>query len=245
VKNKNFLHNMSGRPEPRISVVERIRRAHAARKALRSQNTQPLHSRIRAGAALFGTNYRVNQGINKVKNILEIPNNKTASLNNLRATLKRALALNDPLTASSEIKNKSLKVASNYVASRIGYRNNANVTRLHQLIVRILRLKQNMNAATNNTARKRIGDEIGTELGKLILAQARIRAQTANGSGRGKNFTMGFLRGILSEILGPSMAGTVMLIIQKTTSIHSWVKSIGKRPNNWVGNWPPRIIEVN
>lgn len=228
---------------PRLSFVNRLRRVKKARAAF-AQPTVPIHKHVRAAVALVGTNYRVNQGIRMTKNILAIPNNRNANLKSLGNSIKASLKLNDPLRATNEIKNKALWTASNYAAARLGYKNRANTEGIYRLIKKVFSLKQNMNAAPNSNSRQRLGNELGTTLGKLILSFVRARRGTPVNA-RGANVGRGALNGILTEILGERMAAAILKIIQKSSSVYSWFQAQPKRPNNWVGNWPPRIQEVN
>lgn len=201
----------------------RLRRFSKARQAL-AQPTAPLHRHVRAAVALVGTNYRVNQGIKMAKNILAIPNNRNANLKNLGSSIKAGLKLNDPLKASNAIKNKTLWTAANYAAMKLGYKNRANTESIHRLLSKVIRIKQNMNAATNNVSRQRIGNELGTALGRLIISYSKLNR---TGNGRGKNITKGFLTGILAEIIGPSMTATVMKTINWVQTAHSVYKNPG------------------
>jgi len=220
-----------------------LKRAIQAKKVLTVNKLSPTNSvlpKLTAAAVLVGTNSRVNKGINVTKKMLAIPNNRNANLKNLGESIKRSLKLNNPLMASNEVKNKAVRVASNYVAMKLGYTNRTNTDNIHLLISKIMRLKTNMNAATNNVGRQRLGNELGTTLGKLILSYSKLKRGPSNA--RTQNITKGFLNGIMTEILGPQMAGTVMKIVNKTTAVYSWYKTPTQRPNNWV---PPRITEVN
>jgi len=223
---------------PKLPIGTRFRRGLKAREAL-AQPTAPLHRHVRAAVALVGTNYRVDQGIQMAKNMLAIPNNRNANLKNLSAALKNALKLNDPLKASPAIKNKALWTAANYAAMKLGYKNRGNTESIHALIQKVITIKQNMNAATNNVTRQRVGNELGTTLGRLIISYSKLGGGAGNG--RGANVTKGFLSGILSEIIGPRMAAAVMKTID-------WVlvtRSVYKNPGLSYWNKYKKIVEPN
>jgi hypothetical protein len=225
-------------PPPKLRLGNRYRRIRKAQNAL-SQSAEPLRAKVRAAAALLGTNYRVNQGVQMAKTILGVPNSRNTNLKNLGESIKRSLKLSDPLNASTEIKNKTLRTTSNYVAMKLGYTNSTNTDAIYRLIQKIMRIKQNMNAATNNASRQRIGNELGMTLGKLILSYSKLNKGTGNG--RGKIVTKGFINGIMTEILGARMAATVM----KTIDWVLWTKNIYKNPELSYWNKYRKFAEPN
>ena len=198
---------------PKLALGERLKRLRKARRAISTQNTEPIHKGIRAGVALFGTNYRINQSVNIAKKIFGISNNKNASLRDLRNSLKMAVTLNDPLQASNQIKQKALRVASNYAATRLGYQDPANVERLYSLVRRIGTLKNTMNRATNNTTRRAIGNDLGLELGRLIKTYITIKTASGGGNSSGRVYLLGVIQGILKAILGDEMGAQLMATI--------------------------------
>ena len=216
-----------GDPAPRLALGERLKRLRKARKAISTQNTAPLHKGIRAGVALFGTNYRINQSVNIAKKIFGVSNNKNASLRDLRNSLKMAVTLNDPLQASNEIKQKALRVASNYAAMRLGYQDPANVERLYGLVRRVGTLKNNMNRATNNTARRAIGNDLGLELGRLVKAFITIRTAPGATGGSGRVYLLGVVQGILKAILGDEMGAQLMATINWGVRTRNVMKNPG------------------
>ena len=206
----------------RLGPINRVGRALNARSAFKSENNK-VKAGVKALTKLVNTNYRVNQGINLAKRHLGIPNNRSRNLLNLGNVIKRSLKNEDPFRASPEIRNKTIRTMSNYIALRIGLTNRTNTERIYQLIVKISRLKSNMNSASNNVARREIGRDLGLLLGELVLQFARTRPK--GGNGRGRTVGLGFLNGILTKILGPQMANKVNQTIKATQNWKNWYKS--------------------
>jgi hypothetical protein len=206
----------------RLGPINRVGRALNARSAFKSENNK-VKAGVKAITKLVNTNYRVNQGINLTKRHLGIPNNRNQNLVNLGASIKRSLKNEDPFRASPEIRNKTIRTMSNYIALRVGFKNRLNTERIYQLIIKITRLKTNMNAAPDNAARREIGKNLGLLLGELVLQFARTRPQ--GGNGRGRAVGLGFLNGILTKILGPRMANTVNQTIKSTQSWQNWYRA--------------------
>jgi hypothetical protein len=191
---------------PRLPLGTRPRRALKARRALAGGGNAP---ELRAALALVGSNYRVNQVMGKIKELLALPANRQNKLNNLASTIKEAIRLENPLNLSNQLKNKSLNAFANYAAYIAGAPVNSNMrNKIRILLLKLYSLKANMNATPNRATHIKLGKELGDVIGDIIHEIYRTRAR-GNMNLRNQNAILGAINSISKKTLPSTVSRAV------------------------------------
>lgn len=205
------------------------------------------NSKVNAGLALVGPAF-INSTFNKAVNKLGVNNLHRTHLNSLRQLIKNRMKNHTSQTATnSVIKNAAVRSMTNYMAQRIGYKNNANSQQLHNLLMKIESRRRNMNATPSgpggNAQRRAIGEEIGNLIGSLIL---KWNSGRQKGDPNRKGYGPGFITGILTPLIGKNAANRIVGTMPMINSARAWyqnLRKISRDPNAKWGNTLKHVLD--
>lgn len=210
--------------EPTASLPARLL---ASRRQYTREGASNENRRIGAALALLTPNH-INRIANGLKSTISKNGVKnTSKINTFSRAFKNSLPSRPggPITSRNQVKNAAILAMSSYLSQKIGYTQNTNTMLINNLLLKLIRLRTDLELATNQPRRRAIGEQIGRILGQLVMSYTQImKSQTFNN--RKVNIGKGALKGFLDQVVGGPLAVSVMGTIDGINAFHKFTSGI-------------------